>query len=145
MTMLLSFRHAILTVALATTAALASTPAAAQTGNGCKPLDSYGQAFLDWAKLTATGTDSAQIKSRANLQIPKVVASKVTYVLSGTDCQKAVTAYSTAAGVSPTGRSVYLVKIGTIYVIKDPTVLAGEWWFSVTADNKFKVLVKFTG
>jgi hypothetical protein len=118
-----------------------SAPVEAQ----CKPLDGYGQAILDWAKLTATGSDSIQVRSRANLKIPQVATSKVTYVSSGTECQKAVNAYSTAAGVSPTGRSVYLVKIGTVYVIKDPTVLAGEWWFSVTADSKFVILAKFTG
>jgi hypothetical protein len=144
--MLNASRHSASVLRLLVAAMLVATSRLqAQSATPCRPLDGYGQAILDWAKLTATGTDSAQIASRTNLKIPKVAVSKVTYVTSGTVCQQAVNAYSLAAGVSATGRSVYLVKIGTIYVIQDPTVLMGEWWFSVTADNKFKILAKFTG
>jgi hypothetical protein len=56
-----------------------------------------------------------------------------------------VSAYAAAAGVPAAGRAVYLIKVGTVYVIKDPTVFMGEWWYSVTADSKFKILARFTG
>ena len=123
----------------------APTKALAQTVSPCRPLDDKGQATLNWVRFTATSTDSSAITSRANLKIPKVAASKVSYVTDTRICQQAVNAYSAAAGVLANGRSVYLVKVGTIYVIKDPTVKAGEWWYSMTADSKFKILVKFTG
>jgi hypothetical protein len=111
----------------------------------CRPLDDGGQATLNWVRTTATSTDSSAIISRTNLKIPQVAASKVSFVTDSRLCQQAVNAYSAAAGIPATGRSVYLVKVGTIYVIKDPTFFAGEWWYSMTADSKFKILVKFTG
>jgi hypothetical protein len=125
---------------------LTITPEAlAQAVSPCRPLDDGGQATLNWVRTTATSTDSSAIRSRTNLKIPKVAASKVSYVTDTRLCQQAVNAYSAAAGVPATGRSVYLVKVGTVYVIKDPTKLAGEWWYSMTADSKFRILVKFTG
>lgn len=116
-----------------------------QSTSPCRPLDGGGLATLNWARTTATSSDSTAISSRTRLKIPKVSASKVSYVTDTRMCQQAVNAYSAAAGVPANGRSVYLVKVGTIYVIKDPTVKAGEWWYSMTADSKFKILVKFTG
>jgi hypothetical protein len=116
-----------------------------QSVSPCRPLDDGGQATLNWVRATATGTDSSAIISRTNLKIPQVAASKVSYVTDARLCQKAVNAYSAAAGVPATGRSVYVVKAGTVYVIKDPTVFMGEWWYSMTADSKFNILVKFTG
>ena len=119
--------------------------ASAQTVSPCRPLDDGGQATLDWVRSTATGTDSSAITSRANLKIPQVAASKVSYVTDSRICQQAVSAYAAAAGVPAAGRAVYLIKVGTVYVIKDPTVFMGEWWYSVTADSKFKILARFTG
>jgi hypothetical protein len=117
----------------------------AQSGSPCRPLDDAGQAILNWVRTTATSSDSSAIISRTNLKIPQVAANKVSYVTDSRLCQQAVNAYSTAAGVSGTGRSIYLVKVGTVYVIKDPTVMFGEWWYSMTADSKFRILVKFSG
>jgi len=122
-----------------------ATALQAQTVLPCRPLDDGGQAILNWVRTTATSADSSAIISRTHLGIPKVPASEVSYLTDTRLCQQAVNAYSAAAGVSTTGRSVYLVKVGTIYVIKDPTVFIGEWWYSMTADSKFKILVKFTG
>jgi hypothetical protein len=119
--------------------------ARAQSVSPCRALDEGGQATLNWVRTTATGTDSSAITSRTNLKIPQVAASKVSYVTDARLCQQAVNAYSAAAGVPATGRSVYLVKVGTVYVIKDPTVFMGEWWYSMTADSKWKILAKFTG
>lgn len=131
-------------VAVALASVLAPS-AGAQTVSPCRPFDDAAQATLDWARLTVSGSDSSQVESRAHLRIPKVAANKVTYVTDPKLCQKAVTAYAAAANVSVTARSVYLFKVGSIYVIKDPTVYAGEWVYSMTADSKFRNLVKFTG
>ena len=69
----------------------------------------------------------------------------MSYITDSLLCQQAVNAYSAAADVSATGRSVYLVKVGTIYVITDSTVKFGEWWYSMTADSKWKIISKYTG
>lgn len=119
--------------------------AAAQTVSPCRAFDGGGQATLDWVRTTATGTDSSAIISRRTTQIPQVSANKVSYITDTRLCQQAVNAYSAAAGVSTTGRSIYLVKVGTIYVITDPTVHFGEWWYSMSADSKWKILSKFGG
>jgi hypothetical protein len=117
----------------------------AQASSPCRPLDSGGLAVLKSAIARATGTDSAAIRSRQNLQLPAVNANRVSFITDTTLCQKAVDAYAVAAGIPATGLSVYLVKVGNRYVISEPTVLIGEWWYSMTADRKFKILVKFTG
>jgi hypothetical protein len=60
-------------------------------------------------------------------------------------CQSAVNAYAAAASVSASRRQAYVVKAGSYYVVKDPTVWSGEWWFTVTTDRKFVVVAKYGG
>lgn len=119
-------------------------PASAQTLSPCR-TDGLAPAELEWAVWVATSADADAAESRANLNIPAVSASKVALVTDTRICQKAVDAYSLAASVPSTGRSAIVVKIGTIYVVKDPTLLLGEWIYGMILDSKFKVILKFTG
>lgn len=114
-------------------------------GTSCQPLDDSGLALLNWVRNVATGSDSTWIRSRSTTRIPQVSASQVSYVTDSKICQSAVAAYAAAANVPATGRKVYIVKAGSYYVLKDPTVWSGEWWFTVTTDRKFAVLAKYSG
>jgi hypothetical protein len=115
----------------------------AQGAGACRALDKGGQANLDWVRATATGSDSTAIRARIATAIPSASSSQISYVTDAKLCQQAVAAYSSAAQVTATGRSVYLVKVSSMYVITDPTVKPGEWWLSMTADRKFAIVRKF--
>jgi hypothetical protein len=123
---------------------VAAASAQAQS-TSCKPLNDSGQALLNWVRSVATGSDSTWIRARATTRIPQVSANQVSYVTDNKICQSAVSAYAVAANVPATGRQAYVVKAGSYYVVKDPTVWSGEWWFTVTTDRKFVVLAKYGG
>ena len=108
--------------------------------------DSTSAAVVSWAQYLATSVDSEAVASRSSLSIPAVAASQVTLVTNANTCSKVVSACAAAAGVSATGRSLYVVQIGTVYVAKDPTLLLGEgWWYSMVFDRHFTRLSTFTG
>jgi hypothetical protein len=108
--------------------------------------DSTSEAVVSWAKYIATSTDAEAVESRSSLSIPAVAASQVALVSDSKTCQKVVNAFATAAGVPATGRSLYIVKIGTRYVAKDPTLLVLDgWWKSMVFDSKFVRLSTFSG
>jgi len=54
--------------------------------------------------------------------------------------------YAADGNFSPTNVSVYLVKVNTSYILKDPdrTVMDGAL-VSLVLDSKFKILSRFTG
>lgn len=60
-------------------------------------------------------------------------------------CAKAAQAIATVVGGSATNRAIYLVKVNTSYVAKDPTVEINGSWLSLVLDGKFAVLKRFTG
>jgi hypothetical protein len=55
-----------------------------------------------------------------------------------------VQAYATDSGISP-AQAVYLIKVGTSYILKDPSLMIAESWPSRVLDSKFKILGRFTG
>ena len=108
--------------------------------------DSTSAAVVSWAQYVATSADSEAVASRSSLSIPAVPANQVTLVTDSKTCQKVVNAFASAAGVTATGRSLYIVKVGTIYVAKDPTLKLGDgWWHSMVFDRRFVHLATFTG
>ena len=128
-------------VLLVTSASAA--PIRAQT---CRPTDALAQATLEWATAMATGSNAEAAATRSQLGIPSTTASKVTLVTDAATCLKAVQAYAADGNFSPTNISVYLVKVNTRYILKDPSrTVLNESWRSVVLDSKFKVLSRFTG
>jgi hypothetical protein len=68
----------------------------------------------------------------------------VTLVTDTTTCQKAIRAYALDSGISPS-RAVYLIKVSTSYILKDPNLMVAESWPGRVLDSKFKILRRFTG
>jgi hypothetical protein len=124
---------------------LPTASAPAQTTSTCQSFNSFARATLNAVRSIATGSDSNWIRSRATTRIPQVSASQVSYVTDAKVCQSAVNAYAAAANVPATGRQVYVVKVGNYYVVKDPTVRTGEWYFTVTMDRRFAIVARYTG
>jgi hypothetical protein len=104
--------------------------------------------MLRWVKGIATGTGEQQGALRAEMKIPQVSASQVTYVTDKAICRKAVTPYNATTGigdsakgteVAPSGK-LYVVKAGTVYVVWDPVKTAGEYALYTTLNSNFVVI-----
>jgi hypothetical protein len=124
------------------TTVVCTSPVAGQT---CRPTDPTARAILAWAKDIATGSSDEAVATRAQLKIPSTTANKVTLVTDATTCLKAVQAYAADGNFPPTNIAVYLVKVNTSYILKDPILVSGSYWPSVVLDSKFKLLSRFTG
>jgi hypothetical protein len=111
----------------------------------CRPSDKGAQATLAWARAIATGTDSASQETRSTLKIPATTVSKVVLVTDAYTCAQAVQSLAAVIGASASNRAVYLVKVGTRYVVKDPSVQINGSWLSMVMDSKFVILSRFTG
>jgi hypothetical protein len=106
---------------IATLAVLGFAPAMVLAqDSACRPADSTSADMVTWLTSIVTGTDTASVHMRAQLKLPQVAASQVSYVTTNTVCSKAVTTYNANSGVtqagvpiSPSGK-LYVVKVGTV-------------------------------
>ena len=88
---------------------------------------------------TAPSTNTEMLEARTKLQIPAVDATSVTIVTSSSTCLSAAKAVSSRLGRTPPGgRSVVVVKVGTVYVVKDPLEKAGEFTRGFVFDSKWR-------
>lgn len=142
---MMTFLHR--TTALACVLLLLAT-VSARGQSACRPADSVSTYILRWVTQIATGTDSVYALQRSNMRIPQVPASQITYVTDKTVCNKALSPYnansvmqdaSTGTTVPPSGK-VYVVKVGTVYVVHDPAKKAGEFMLFVTLDRQYRLL-----
>jgi hypothetical protein len=136
------------TVAALMLLSLGSTVPAAAQASACRPADATSARMLQWVKGIATGSGAQQAALRAEMKIPLVSATQVTYVTDKTVCSKAVSPYNSITGIgdstagtaiAPSGE-LYVVKAGTVYVVWDPVKVAGEYALYVTLNSKFTVL-----
>ncbi len=104
--------------------------------------DSGGRAgMLYYLKALATATDSESVAMRTTLGIPAVAASQVTAVTTNSTCTSAGQAVSRVLAVTPpNGRSVAVIKVGSVYAVRDPTVLNGNWSVTFVFNSTFQVL-----
>lgn len=122
----------------------------AQTSS-CRPADSTSIKMLAWVTNVVTGTDSGSVRQRAQMKLPQVAASKVTYVTDNRLCSKVVTPYNAetvmqdATGSVPPSGQLYVIKVGTVYLASDPAKSAGAFRVYVTLDNKYRVLAASLG
>ena len=133
----------VIGVALAATL-LGAGVAIAQGGTNpsCRPPDLV-------SSLTPKGlknflqTPSAEFDAaRQRMKLPLVPASEITYVGANTICGKAGKAYYAVLvrtpPIPPSGQ-VYVYKVGTVYVVDDPTQTVGEWVIAMTVSSNFEV------
>jgi hypothetical protein len=120
--------------------------AAPAGASACRPAGSESTRMVAWLTSVVTGTDSASIEQRTQMKLPQVSASQITYVTEKNVCSKAVSPYNAnsiitrnGVPVTPSGQ-LYVVKVGTVYVARDPAKTVGEFVLNVTLDSKFKVL-----
>jgi hypothetical protein len=119
--------------------------------SACRPADSTSASMVAWLTAVVTGTDSAAVEQRTQMKLPKVAASQITYVTDENVCSKALSPYNANSTMSGNGVSVppsgqlYVVKVGTVYVARDPAKTAGEFVINVTLDSKFRFLAAVLG
>lgn len=136
------FQAKLLAFFLCVLAGNAAVPASA--GAQCREADSTGTVMVGKYKSNLRSTDNAMKQWLTRNGIPQVDPNTVALVTDRTVCSKAVRAYNTAVkgnGVTPSG-SVYVVKIGTVYVVKDPVQTSTGWELEVVFDSAFKVKKK---
>lgn len=87
----------------------------------------------------ATRTDSMAQATRAALSIPEVPAEEVAAVTADSVCAMAAGALTALLGPPAGGsRDVHVVRVGTVYVVWDPTARAGHFSEEVVFDRTFQ-------
>jgi hypothetical protein len=86
-----------------------------------------GPALLSYGRELATNTDSIYVAHRQRYHITATDSSNVALVTSDSVCALAGDAYN--ANLSPAyqsaSRAVYVVRIGNVYIVTDPSFLSG--------------------
>lgn len=120
-----------------------AVPVSAQT---CLPSDGSSANEVAWLTVVATSSDSQYLVRRQRYGIPSTQANKIYYVTDEAVCVAAAAAYQQAAGTQPSAgdRQVYVVKVGNVYVVRDPDEVNGEWGTSMVFDKNFNVLSAYT-
>ena len=121
-------------------------PAQAQTV--CRLADSTSAGLIGELGRYSSSTTVDAMAMRDTLRLTPTPASQVVLVTKETTCQKANTAYRTAvSGSGGTGLSgrVYVVKVGQVYAVLDPTYNAGQpgSYTVVIFDSRFKELSSY--
>src|SRR5690348_11002814 len=109
---------------IAILAVCASTLGAASRSSvllACRPVDVTVTRTVAEMQTTITATDADTRAMRDSLKIIATRASDVSYVTDEKTCTKAVTALNTYLGTATSGQ-VYVYKLGTDYMVEDPTV-----------------------
>ncbi len=123
---------------LAVLATVASTAIAGVWGPYCKPLDQTGNRILYIAqRQTTSPSDSAY---RAKIwHVPLLAANDVALVTDEDVCQQAAVAYDRemAPETSTLTRGVYVVRLGSWYLVVDSESRAGEWMRGIVLDSAY--------
>jgi hypothetical protein len=113
--------------------------ASAQTSSTCRTADADGIRFRSFVRRVVSSSDPFLVQARTNLGLRSMDSTRVVFVTDNTVCNKAAQGINAAQGTTYI-RQMYVVAAGTVYAAQDPGHPSGEWWPTVTLDNKFKVL-----
>ena len=128
---------------------LGATLAASSAGAQCRGADDMATRMV--AKYSGmmreSQTDGAlQGITLRQLGLSQVAPASVVLVTDRTICAKAERAYSGAlrgtTTLTPSG-SVYVVKVGTDYVVRDPAARAGDYYIEMVLDSAFKLKSRY--
>jgi hypothetical protein len=98
-------------------------------------------------KSLVSSTDLQAGYQRRDLKIPVVDTSTIELVTQTQTCNKVLTAFLTtlpAGYPTPLPTSVYVVKVGAVYVAMDPPPAGLRGYVYAVIDSKFKVLAKYS-
>lgn len=132
-------------VALPAGLVLGATPALAQ----CRAADSTSTVMITrWRSLMVDTNGSVRLALQRNF-IAQVDSSTVVLVTDKNTCSKAMRAYNDVrgAGSQPPSGAVYVIKVGTVYIVRDPVQRNPEsgWYGDVVLDSGFRVKSQLLG
>jgi hypothetical protein len=120
--------------------AIGWSSAETQASSTCRSVNADGLRFRSFIRKVVTSTDTLMVQARANLGLRAMDSTRVVFVTDNTVCNKAAQGINTAQGTSNLVRQLFVVSAGIVYAAQDPGHPSGEWWPTVTLDNKYKVL-----
>lgn len=128
------------------TLGLTVTTSQGALGQSCRGSDSTSTFILNATRNLVSSSVPQLIAERQTLHLPAVAPETVVLVADTTICSQMATAYSGALAASsgtPSG-SVYVVQVGTVYVVRDPAIVAGEFAVEMVIDGQGHVLARYT-
>lgn len=137
-------------MAICLVVAITAGSKAIQAQTVCRPTDAETTNMIRYMIKIGAATlpaDSESVGVRMTYKIPAVSPTQVTLVTTERTCKSALTAFKSAVPAPyPAPTRIYVVAVGSVYVVWNPVVYAGsEWSPNVVFDSKFKVLSKFGG
>lgn len=119
------------------------------TAQSCRAADYRSSFMLNEIKNLVTNTEPHLIEHRQRLGIPAVDTAQIALVTDTGICNEAVLAYNAGLPRRTDGRqplgSVYVVRLGAMYVVLDPTDVAGEWAVDMIIESTYTGCYPVTG
>jgi hypothetical protein len=125
-------------------APLFATPSAAQS---CRAADDNSAFMIGDLKSLVSSTNPQNGYQRRDLRIPVVDPSTIVLISQTRTWNKALTAFLTtlpAGYPTPLPTSVYVVKVGDVYVVIHPPPAGLKGDVYAVLDSKFRVLAKYS-
>ncbi len=137
-------------VALFTAVAITAGSDSAQAQIVCRPADAQTANMIRYMKVLVAATvpaDSESVGVRTAYKIPAASPTQVTLVTSETKCKSALAAFkSKVPGQSPVPTRIYVLAVGSVYVVWNPRQGVGsEWAPHLILNSKFQFLEGFGG
>ena len=104
----------------------ASAPGRTPPGQ-CLPADSITAQTMPLLDSIANGLTADMQATRDSLGLPMASNVRSSVVTQNTTCTNAAAAIDAIAGTPPSGRRVYVYKLGKFYAVEDPNRTAGGW------------------
>lgn len=103
----------------------------------CGPSkDAYAQGFMGFARSVLAKESNAEF--RASLGLPFDSAGAAHFVQADSLCTRAAAAINRdRQGPAPSSQRVYVISVGAVYWVEDPTYTAGEYIRGLVLDSSF--------
>lgn len=104
----------------------------------CRPTDSDALVLRSYIRELVSSTALERIQVRNSLGLKAMDSTRVNLVTDNRVCDKVGAGINIYLRTPDLPRSIYVVSVGTDYAAQDPGNPAGQWWPTITLDNKYK-------
>lgn len=125
--------------------ALAMNIGSAQSSSTCRPSDADGIRFRSFVRTVVSSSDPWMVQARTHLGLKAMDSTRVVFVTDNAICNRAAQGINTAQATPNLVRQLFVVVVGNVYATVDPGHPSGEWWVTVTLDNKYKLMALLLG
>jgi hypothetical protein len=117
------------------------------SGQSCRGLDDNSKFMISDLKKLVSSPSQQEAYQRRDLKIPVVDSSTIVLVTQTQTCNKVLTAFLSTLPPNypqPLPASVYVVKVGSVFVAMYPPPPGETGSSYAVVDSKFKVLSKYS-